>query len=170
MKLSAFRSMLGQYPDANIVIQLPDGSTVPRHFHVTEVGRVTKDFVDCGGTFRSSEACVLQTWTGVERDDGHRLTAGKLVHILGLAGRIIPSQEIPVEVEHEAGLVSQYPVASIEGTSTQVTVLLARKHTDCLARESCRTDGQENCGCADGATEQSEAACCAGSAASTCCG
>lgn len=29
-------------------IALPGGETLPAHFHITEVGRVRKDFVDCG--------------------------------------------------------------------------------------------------------------------------
>jgi hypothetical protein len=32
---------------------------VPTHYHITEVGKVQKDFIDCGGTVRSSTACVL---------------------------------------------------------------------------------------------------------------
>ena len=38
-----------------ISFKLPDGSLVPSHFHVTEVGKVTKHFIDCGGT------CLLYT-------------------------------------------------------------------------------------------------------------
>jgi predicted transcriptional regulator len=33
----------------NVTFQLPDGTTVPEHFHVTEVGLITKNFIDCGG-------------------------------------------------------------------------------------------------------------------------
>ncbi|MEI7863404.1 MAG: DUF6428 family protein, partial [Planctomycetota bacterium] len=37
---------------------LPDKSFVPAHFHITEVGRVQKDFIDCGGTVRSATTCL----------------------------------------------------------------------------------------------------------------
>jgi len=30
--------------------KLPEGTYLPAHFHMTEVGLVTKHFVDCGGT------------------------------------------------------------------------------------------------------------------------
>jgi len=32
---------------------LENGTMVPEHFHVTEVGVVTKHFIDCGGTVRN---------------------------------------------------------------------------------------------------------------------
>src|SRR3954470_4727011 len=81
--LSALLSALSARPDAGLTIELPDGSNVPAHFHVTEVGRVGKDFIDCGGTVRSWERCVLQVW--VAGDVDHRVSAGKLAHIIGLA-------------------------------------------------------------------------------------
>lgn len=40
MKLSAVKSALHNLD--KIGFKLPDGSLVPRHFHVTEVGKVSK--------------------------------------------------------------------------------------------------------------------------------
>jgi hypothetical protein len=119
---------------------------------------VAKKFVDCGGKFRAIESCVLQTWTASDRDDGHRLTAGKLRHILGLAHSILPSGELPVEVEYEDGAISQYPVDEIIFDGTELNVRLGLKHTDCLARERCGAPGEGSCA-ADG---EEEAACCGG--------
>ena len=50
--------------EAEVRIALPDGGEVPAHFHVTEVGHIQKDFIDCGGKRRASRACTLQTWMG----------------------------------------------------------------------------------------------------------
>src|SRR6476620_7681013 len=97
---------------------LPDGSFVPAHFHVTEVGRVQKDFIDCGGTVRSSTACVLQVW--VADDTDHRLDATKLAGILRLAAPVLKAADLPVEVEYEDGRVSQFPVAAAEVTPAGV--------------------------------------------------
>ena len=168
MKLQEFRSQLWARPAAQISIVLPDGKQISRHFHVTEVGHVAKRFVDCGGTFRSSESCVMQTWTGVEQDDGHRLTAGKLAHILGLAKSILTSDELPVEVEFEDGVVAQFPVDEISVNDGVLIVHLGLKHTDCLARERCSAPGGASC-----ATNEADAAagCGAGAgvATRTCC-
>ncbi|MGA8855051.1 MAG: DUF6428 family protein, partial [Christiangramia sp.] len=48
MKLSEFKNQLSRLKE--IAFQLPNGQLVPEHFHVTEVGKITKHFIDCGGT------------------------------------------------------------------------------------------------------------------------
>lgn len=169
MKLSEFKTQLGAHPAAHVVLALPAGGIVPRHYHVTEVGHVAKKFVDCGGKFRAAEGCVLQTWIAGERDDGHRLTAGKLQFILGLAESILPSGDLPVEVEYEDNVISQFPINEITFDGSELTVHLGSKHTDCLARERCGLPGEGGCA-ADAADE---GACCAGAAGSGdkgCCG
>ena len=45
--------------------------------------------------------------------------------------------DIPVEVEYEAGVVSQYPLAEAEATPGGVLLHLGTKHTDCLAKDRC---------------------------------
>lgn len=135
MQLDEFRSVLSASPDLNLQIMLPDGSFVPAHFHVTEVGRVQKDFIDCGGTTRSVSACVLQVWVAADVD--HRLTAGRLAGILSMAKSVLRSDSLPVEVEYEGILVSQFPVVAVEATSSAFLLRLAGKHTNCLAQDRC---------------------------------
>ena len=53
MKLSQVKSVLKELE--TIGFQLPNGELVPNHFHVTEVGKITKHFIDCGGTERKEE-------------------------------------------------------------------------------------------------------------------
>ena len=60
MKLSEVKSNLKQLE--TIAFQLPNGDLVPRHFHVTEVGTITKNFIDCGGTVRKEEVINFQLW------------------------------------------------------------------------------------------------------------
>lgn len=137
MNLKELKNCLRARPDLNLVIALPDGRQVPAHYHVTEVGHVAKKFVDCGGTHRTAEACVLQVFIGSPDDDNHRLTAGKLAHILGLASSILPSDELPVEVEYQDVVVAQYPVVGAGLVGVSLTLQLGLKRTDCLAKEKC---------------------------------
>lgn len=44
MKLSQVKSVLKELE--TIGFQLPNGELVPSHFHVTEVGKITKHFID----------------------------------------------------------------------------------------------------------------------------
>jgi len=50
MKLSQVKNILKTVDAVNFI--LADGTAVPEHFHVTEVGLITKNFIDCGGTVR----------------------------------------------------------------------------------------------------------------------
>ncbi len=77
MTVSALKRALAEAPELSLSVLWPDGDPIEAHFHVTEVGRVQKDFVDCGGTVRRSVTCLLQTWVG--EDVAHRITAGKLL-------------------------------------------------------------------------------------------
>ena len=78
MKLSQIKAKLTQLD--KIAFQLPNGELVPSHFHVTEVGKVTKHFIDCGGTERKETVVNFQLWE--ENDYNHRLHPEKLVHIM----------------------------------------------------------------------------------------
>lgn len=135
MTLSEFLAVLTDHPSAAIQVSLPDGSFVPAHFHVTEVGRVQKDFMDCGGTIRSVASCVLQVW--VADDVEHRLDSAKLARILRLAAPMLKMIDLPVEVEYEAGVVSQYPLTEIEASSSALVLRVGTKHTACLAEDQC---------------------------------
>lgn len=135
MNIPQFRDQLSAHSDKPILLILPDGGLVPSHFHVTEVGHVKKNFIDCGGTRRSVETCLLQTW--VANDTEHRLHAGKLEQIFTLAGDILPSQDLPVEVEYEDDLTAQFPVIAHEIVDGALAFHLGWKHTDCLAKEKC---------------------------------
>ena len=148
MKLSEFKKVLETNRDKPFSMQLPDGGAIPISFHVTEVGLVTKTFVDCGGKVHSTQTCQLQAWVGEDVD--HRLVAGKIADIVKLAAGIIPSDDIDVEIEYEDATISQYPVESLEVSDDAVVVHLTTKHTDCLAKELCMvpsSSAESSCGC-----------------------
>ena len=69
MKLSEVKTILEKLEDVNF--SLPNGQMVPIHFHVTEVGIITKKFIDCGGTVREEKVVNFQLWNANDTD--HRL-------------------------------------------------------------------------------------------------
>ena len=76
MKLAELKKQLNLQPAANLrFCSCRTGNFVPAHAHVTEVARIDKQFVDCGGTLRKDTFCRLQTWFADDVD--HRLTAGQ---------------------------------------------------------------------------------------------
>jgi Family of unknown function (DUF6428) len=135
MKLSDFKKLLTEHQNKNIRFMLPTGTKIPPHAHVTEVARIDKRFVDCGGTFRTEFTCRLQTWFADDTD--HRLTAGKLLSILQKAATFLETETLEVDVEYEAPFISQFPIAGIEADGEVLLLKLGTKHTACLAEDRC---------------------------------
>lgn len=135
MNLQELKSLLRSHPNKHFRMLLPHGANIPVSFHVTEVGSVCKKFIDCGGTFRETETCQLQVWVG--DDDDHRLETGKALRILEKAAAFINSDTVPVEIEYEDTLISQYAIEDQRADDESVVLVLAAKHTECLARELC---------------------------------
>jgi hypothetical protein len=135
MKLSELKRSLQQHSASRLHFVLPDGNSVPSHAHVTEVARIDKRFVDCGGTLRTDSLCRLQTWHSDDTD--HRLTAGKLVKILDMAKSVLGTDDLEVDIEHQAGYISQFPLKSIEILPGEIVFRLTERHTACLAEDKC---------------------------------
>ena len=135
MKFSKLKESLRGYPDASIRFRLPSGDLSPAHAHVTEVARITKRFIDCGGTLRDDSSCRLQTW--VADDIDHRLSAGKLAKILDKAASFLGDDDLDVDVEHDVGFVTQFPVEGVSLVGNELIIELQGRHTACLAPELC---------------------------------
>ena len=136
--VAQLKQALADNPGHALRLVLPDGAFVPEHFHVTEVGHVTKDFVDCGGTRRTTSACVLQTL--VAHDTDHRLKSDKLGTIMGLTDKVLPDEGLPVEFEYDTGTVAQFAAGSIGVSGGALQIMLEAKHTACLAPDKCGLD------------------------------
>lgn len=143
MTIHQLRAALAAHAGVKMHWMLPDGSFVPSHYHITEVGKVQKDFIDCGGTVRSSQTCLLQVW--VANDTDHRLETDTLAKILEVAAPLLGSDELPVEVEYEEAVISQYPLGGVEATPSGLLFYLGTKHTACLAPDKCGVDGSGCC-------------------------
>ncbi len=149
MNLADLKTALAAHPGRNLALRLPDGDSVPAHFHITEVGHVVKRFIDCGGGTHHDETCLLQAWVADDLD--HRFTAGKFAGVLEMFANLSPDDSLPVEVEYEDCSITQYPVLSATATDTELVLALGEKHTDCLAKESCGlVPAPQNGGCAPG--------------------
>lgn len=135
MKLSELKFLLTEHSQRSFRIALPDGNAVPISFHVTEVGRIDKTFLDCGGKLRKITTCQLQVWVGV--DDEHRIETGKMASILEKGKALLPDDSIPVEIEYEDRVISQYTIEGHALTGDAIVLNLAHKHTECLAPELC---------------------------------
>src|SRR5690606_26765672 len=90
----------------NVEFQLENGSFVPEHFHVTEIGQITKNFIDCGGVIRSEKVVNFQLWNA--NDFEHRLKPGKLLKIIRLSEEKLGIEDAEIEVEYQSDTIGKY--------------------------------------------------------------
>lgn len=129
MKLSEVKQSLRHIPAVNF--KLPDGSYVPQHFHVTEVGLVTKHFIDCGGVERKDTVVNFQLWEAGDYD--HRLAPQKFLSILDISKRVLGNAEdLNIEVEYQQSTIGRFDLG-FDGKD----FILAAKQTACLAQDAC---------------------------------
>ncbi len=128
MKLSEIKEILATAEGVNF--KLENGNAVPEHFHVTEVGIVTKDFIDCGGTVRHEKVANFQLWDADDYE--HRLKAGKLLSIISLSEKVLGMDDLEIEVEYQSETIGRYDLA-YDGKN----FLLVAKTTACLAMDKC---------------------------------
>lgn len=128
MKLSEIKKHLATAEAVNF--KLPTGGYVPEHFHVTEVGLVTKHFIDCGGKERLEKVVNFQLWDA--NDFEHRLKPQKLATIIALSENKLGIGDLEIEVEYQSDTIGKYGL-HFNGKD----FLLVPKQTACLASDSC---------------------------------
>jgi hypothetical protein len=128
MKLSEIKKQLSNVETVAFV--LPNGTYVPEHFHVTEIGLITKNFIDCGGTVRNETVVNFQLWNA--NDLEHRLKPKKLLDIIALSEKVIGIGDFEIEVEYQSETIGKYDL----GFNGKDFTLL-NKQTACLAQDQC---------------------------------
>ena len=128
MKLAEVKNHLNTAEAVNFV--LPNGTSVPKHFHVTEVGVVTKHFIDCGGTVRNEKVANFQLWDA--NDFEHRLKPQKLLNIIALSEKNFEMEDLEIEVEYQGDTIGKYNLG-FNGKD----FVLETKQTNCLASDKC---------------------------------
>ncbi len=128
MNISEMKQSLAGLEAVNF--RLPTGEYLPAHFHVTEVGLVTKHFIDCGGVERKETVANFQLWEAGDYD--HRLAPQKFLHILNLSEKILGSEELGIEVEYQQDTIGKFGLL-FDGKD----FVLTPKQTACLAQDAC---------------------------------
>ena len=128
MKLSELKSHLINLETITFV--LPNGELVPAHFHVTEVGQIEKNFIDCGGTVRKEKTIGLQLWKSIDFD--HRLEASKLISIIEMSEKQLSLSDDEIEVEYQGETIEKFGLSYSDGSFK-----LTQTKTACLAEDSC---------------------------------
>lgn len=128
MKLSEIKNQLTTVETVAFV--LPNGTYVPEHFHVTEIGLITKNFIDCGGSVRKETVVNFQLWNA--NDFEHRLKPKKLLDIIALSEKILGIGDYEIEVEYQTETIGKYDLGF-----NRKDFMLLNKQTACLAQDQC---------------------------------
>lgn len=158
MKLSEFKNRLETIENFNI--QLPSGTMIPDHFHITEMGLLTKNFIDCGNTIREEKAITFQIWFAGDLE--HRLTTDKVFKIIHASENLFKNQDLELEVEYQMETtIGKFGLEFANGN-----FVLTSKETTCLASDHCGIPA-EKMKVKIGEWKQKETSCCTPS--SGCC-
>ncbi len=112
-------------------VQLPNGGFVPGHFHVSEIGKIQKTFIDCGGTVRSEVVTNFKLWNANDYD--HRLFPDKLQRIIAISEETLDIDDRnEVQVEYQGQSIEKYGLAH-----NGAHFILTAKKTYCLAKDQC---------------------------------
>ncbi|MEY2829267.1 MAG: hypothetical protein RIQ33_1125 [Bacteroidota bacterium] len=134
MNFTQFKQSLSSINELTIL--LPDNSLIPQHFHITEVGLITKHFIDCGGKERINKLISFQLW--VAEDVKHRLSPERVTSILNQSAFITGNADFEIEVEYQTNTIGKYGI-EFNGQYFQLT----NKFTECLAAEVCGTQSEK---------------------------
>jgi hypothetical protein len=128
MKLLELKNILKTLSE--ISFQFENGLHIPQHFHITEVGVITKDFIDCGGVIRNEKLIIFQLWHA--NDFNHRLKAKNILEIISIAENAIISEDLEIEVEYQNSTIGKYGLSF-----NSENFILNSKTTNCLAEDNC---------------------------------
>lgn len=128
MTLSEFKNKLNGLLEVRF--QKPDGTEVPKHFHITEVGQINKKYIDCGGTVRYENRISMQLWESI--DVWHRLEPSKLLKIIELSEQKLGIEDLDIEIEYQGETIGKFGV-EFENNQFKLTAT----NTACLAMAAC---------------------------------
>jgi hypothetical protein len=129
MNIQEFKKVL-QIVDS-IEFILPNNTVIPAHFHITEMGLLTKNFIDCGKTIREEKLITFQIWFA--SDVEHRLTTDKVLKIIDASKSLIGNQDLEIEVEYQM----KETIGKFGLDFKDNNFHLISKKTTCLAKDKC---------------------------------
>ena len=133
MKISEFKNILKSIKSLNFYLE--NGDLVPPYFHVTEVGQVSKTFIDCGGVIRDDNFISMQLWHANDFD--HRLSPQGVLDIIELSENKLNLSDLHVEIEYQSDTIGRYDLFY----NGSIFVLINKK-TECLDVDKCGIPSQ----------------------------
>jgi hypothetical protein len=137
MKISQFKSawQLAKPTDNPQFLQ-SNGVPVSAHYHITEIGLILKNYVDCGGVVRQERKASMQLW--LANDTDHRLSTEKLLEIIEKSEQLFGLKDEELEVEFQGQTIETYGMSAQDFGFQFIT-----KKTTCLAPDHCGISNEQ---------------------------
>ncbi len=152
MQLSKFISILETHPNKALSYDYDNEFKVLPFSHMTEIKNVSIESIDCGGSKNNWHETVVQLWSGVANDDGHRVDSTKLLSIIEKVMTLMPLEldsELLIEYGDVEHVVAQYNVTLKQVTDSTILFNLNGVLSQCKglsnANSCCSTNDAQCC-------------------------
>ena len=110
---------------------MASGKKIPSHFHITEIGIIRKQYIDCGGNLRLENLINMQLW--YSNDKNHKIEPAKILKIIERSDKLLKLQDEEIQIEYQQDTICKFNLEF----SGDCTFKLIKTFTDCLDKESC---------------------------------
>ena len=159
MIFKEFQRILYANPAKQIRFILPNGETVPKHYHITDVCSVFKNAIDCSGHTREEAHVHIQLWLGADKE--HHLHSDTAVKILQQSQEILKQitdlANTPVVIEYQTEVTGLYQIREANISESEIVFTLQNIQTQCLA--ALRHEQEKQSGSSTSCCQQNK--CCA---------
>lgn len=127
MNIKSFKTILETTKETQFILW--DGTLVPPHFHITEVGVVEKKSIDCGNQLQNDRRVFIQLW--YSNDASHRLSSEKILKIIAQAEKNWDIEALEIWIEYQTETIGWF---NLEFNGKWV---LLPTSTQCKAQDAC---------------------------------
>lgn len=136
MKVNEFIDVLKLNPQKTLSYSYGNEFTVLPFVHITEIKNHTIESVDCGGQQNKWNETVMQLWTGVNKDDAHRVDSSKALEIIERVNLIKPIANeslFLVEYGDQFHPVTHYEIHVDKISDSTINFVLTGQASQCKA-------------------------------------
>jgi len=154
MNVKTFINTLKNNPNKAIQYELKDKFIIEPYIHMTEIKNLDIESIDCGGNKNEWHETIMQLWTGVSSDDGHRLDSSKLdkiIEMIEAKSKLDIESDLIIEYGNSEFPVSQYSIDLKSISSDTVYFSLENVFSQCkgmTSESSCCSSSTSNSCCA----------------------
>jgi len=151
MIVSEFISLLEAHKNKQLSYEYGTDFKILPYSHMTEIKNINIESMDCGGSINQWNETVMQLWSGVTQDDGHRVNSSKLLNIINKVAtqtQMDLESDFLIEYGDSEHVVAQYNIRLDHATESTLCFKLDSVLSQCKGlsnANSCCSSADSNC-------------------------